>query len=171
MLDRSTAAFLGVIAVILLAFLLVQSGFFVSAGEYDRATVTVHEGDGGEQLANVDVRIADTQDKRYLGLSNTSSLARDEGMLFVHDEEGSHGYVMRRMDFPLDIIFVDANGTITTIHHAPTRENGARSMEPFQGHGKYVLEVNRGWANRTGVTVGDTVAVPAEYAPANSTAD
>jgi len=26
---------------------------------------------------------------------------------------------MRSMDFPIDIVFVGANGTITEIHHAP----------------------------------------------------
>ena len=175
MVDRAMAGFLAVVTVILAAYLAVQTGVFVSAGDYDLSTVTVYDEETGEKLATVDVRIADTQDKRYLGLSNTSSLEPNEGMLFVHEEEDVHGYVMRRMNFSLDMVFISKNGTVTTIHHAPTRENGARSMEPFEGFGKYVLEVNRGWANRTGVSVGDTVRIPEEYRPpegnATATAD
>lgn len=163
MVDRVTAAFLGVITLVLVAFLIVQSGVFVNPGPYGNATVTVHDGDTGDQLATVHVRVADTFDQRYTGLSNTSSLEPDEGMLFVHDEEAVHGYVMRKMDFPLDMVFIAENGTITTIYHVPTRANGARAMEPFEGYSMYILEVNRGWANRTGVDVGDVVEIPDQY--------
>jgi uncharacterized membrane protein (UPF0127 family) len=62
---------------------------------------------------------------------------------------------MRNMSFPLDIVFVDANGTITRIHHAAVDDDGR-----FVGEGRYVLEVNRGWANRTGVDVGDRIELP-----------
>jgi hypothetical protein len=78
-------------------------------------------------------------------------------MLFVHGSEGTRAYVMREMSFPLDIVFVDANGTITRIHHAAVDDD-----REFTGRGKYVLEVNRGWANRTGVDVGDRIVVPGD---------
>ncbi|GGN98660.1 DUF192 domain-containing protein [Haloarcula pellucida] len=188
------AVVLGLVGLLVVGVLVLQSGLWVSVlgvGEYDEGTVTVREGttgtasgtttetatqsenattvavrDDAERLATVEVRIADTGPKRYLGLSNTTSLEPNEGMLFVHDEEGEYGYVMRDMDFPLDIIFVDANGTITTIHHAPLPPEGTSESElkEYSGQGKYVLEVNRGWANRTGVTVGDRVELPAGVA-------
>jgi len=166
MVKRSTTAFFGVVAALVVTIVIVESGVwiaFLDGGEYDVTSVTVTDGETGAELATVQVRVADTSDKRILGLSNTSSLGTNEGMLFVHDSAGTQGYVMRRMDFPLDIIFIADNGTITTIEHAPTREDGARAQEPFEGHGRYVLEVNRGWANRTGVAVGDTVEIPDAY--------
>jgi hypothetical protein len=125
-----------------------------AAGGYERATVTAVNA-GGTELATVDVRIADTPDKRYLGLSDTDSLGPDEGMLFTYEREDRYAYVMRNMSFPLDIVFVDANGTITRIHHAAVDDDGR-----FVGEGRYVLEVNRGWANRTGVDVGDRIELP-----------
>ncbi|WP_254273204.1 DUF192 domain-containing protein [Haloarcula marina] len=127
------------------------------------ATTVAVRGNESQPLAAVEVRISDTFEQRYTGLSDTESLGPDEGMLFVHDEEGQYAYVMRDMDFPLDIIFIDANGTITTIHHAPLPPEGTSESElaRYEGRGKYVLEVNRGWANRTGVSVGDTVTLPA----------
>ena len=122
---------------------------------YERTTVAAVDGDGTE-LATVGVRVADTAAKRYTGLSATDSLAPDEGMWFVHPEEGRQAYVMRGMSFPLDIIFVDANGTVTRVFHADVEGTNA----PYEARAKYVLEVNRGWANRTGLDAGDRV-VPA----------
>ncbi|MFU1779880.1 DUF192 domain-containing protein [Haloarcula japonica] len=129
-------------------------------------TVAVREDAAGEPLGTVEVRIAQTFNQRYVGLSETESLGPDEGMLFVHDEAGEHTYVMRNMSFPLDIIFIDANGTITTIHHAPVPPEGTsdNDLTRYEGRGKYVLEVNRGWTNRTGVSVGDRVELPPEAA-------
>ena len=117
--------------------------------------------DGSRTLATVDVRIADTLSQRRTGLSDTESLGPNEGMLFVHDGESVQTYVMRDMDFALDIIYIDANRTITTIHHAPPPPEGERYSERYSGRAKYVLEVNRGWTNQTGVSVGDTVELPA----------
>jgi uncharacterized membrane protein (UPF0127 family) len=119
---------------------------------YERATVTAYDANGTE-LATVDVRVADTSDKRYTGLSATDSLAADQGMWFVHPREGRQAYVMRGMSFPLDIVFVGANGTVTRVFHADVEGADA----PYEARAKYVLEVNRGWANRTGLEEGDRV--------------
>ncbi|WP_135305287.1 DUF192 domain-containing protein [Haloarcula amylovorans] len=129
----------------------------------ENPTVAVRSNDT-QRLAAVEVRISDTYRQRYVGLSETESLEPNEGMLFVHDEEGEFAYVMRNMSFPLDIIFIDANGTITTIHHAPLPPEGTDDLKRYEGRGKYVLEVNRGWANRTGVSVGDRVELPESIA-------
>jgi len=125
----------------------------VDPGEYDRTTVTVYDADG-EKRATVDARVADTRAKRRVGLSRTDSLANDTGMLFVHPNTGTHTYVMRNMSFPLDIVFVAPNGTITEIHHAPV-DGG-----PYDGRGKYVLELRRGWTTETGVGIGGRVEIP-----------
>lgn len=124
----------------------------VDPGEYDRTTVAVYDS-AGEQRATVEVRIADTREKRRIGLSRTDSLGNDTGMLFVHDESASHSYVMRNMSFPLDIIFLGPDGRINTVHHAPV-DGGS-----YEGRGKYVLEVPRGWTNETGVGPGGRVEI------------
>ena len=185
---RAFGVLVGAIGLGIVAFLLFQSGLWidvVGVGEYEEGTVTVTENgtataaatpcdrspnatevvacSDSRQLATVEVRISDTRAQRYTGLSDTESLGPNEGMLFVHEEADEYAYVMRDMDFPLDIVFVDANGTITTIHHAPLDPEGTSNADltRYEGRGKYVLEVNRGWANRTGVSVGDTVELPA----------
>ncbi len=161
MVRRSTAVFAVVVAVIAVVALLLGTGLWVSlvpVGEYEETTVTVVDGDG-EQLGTVEARVADSTAKRLVGLSRTDALGPDEGMLFVHDEAGRHAYVMREMDVPLDIVFVAANGTITEIHHAPV-PSGSGDLREYSGRGKYVLEVQRGWTNRTGADVGDRVRSP-----------
>lgn len=194
---RVAAGVLTLVAVLLLAVVVLQSGLwieFLGVGEYEEGTVTVREGTpanatttaeqptatatdtasadsptvavrettDGDTLATVRVRIAKTFEQRYVGLSETDSMGPNEGMLFVHQDEATHAYVMRNMSFELDIIFIAENGTITTIHHAalPPAGTSESELKRYQGRGTYVLEVNRGWANRTGVTVGDEVELP-----------
>jgi len=123
---------------------------------YDTATVVLLDANGTE-LATVDAWVADTFPKRYTGLSDTTALEAGQGMLFVHDREGNHAYVMRDMEFPLDMVFIDADGTITTIHHAPLESDG--DLTRYAGRAKYVLEVPMGYTNETDVDVGDRVRI------------
>lgn len=143
---------LGVVAVL-------QSPPVSTGGEsgYGTATVSIHD-ENGTELGTVEVRIADTRDKRSTGLSETDSLEDGHGMLFVHDEPGEYGYVMRNMSFSLDIVFIAGDGTITTIHPAPAP--AGEYEEVYRGEGMYVLEVPKGWSNETGVSVGDSVRIP-----------
>lgn len=125
-----------------------------------RPTVTLRDRNG-TTLGSVTVTVAATRSERIIGLSNTESLAAEEGMLFVYDSAGRYAYVMRDMAFPLDIVFVAPNGTITRIHHAETEPGQyGDDLTEYEGEGKYVLEVNRGYANRTGLDVGDRVVIP-----------
>lgn len=134
----------------------ITSGVF--AGDYGWATVTVIDADTDTERATVDARIADTFNKRVTGLSTTDALGPNEGMLFVHTSEGRHGYVMRDMAFPIDIVFVDSDGEITTIHHAEVD-----AKQTFHGTGKYVLEAPYNYTTDNDITVGDQVEIPVEY--------
>ncbi|WP_336360806.1 DUF192 domain-containing protein [Haladaptatus sp. ZSTT2] len=151
---------IGVVALLAFNFGLIGPPAPPADGDYNWTEVTVTD-ETGQQLGVVTARIADTPAKRYTGLSNTTSMPADEGMLFTYDSEGEHTFVMRDMDFPLDIIFVDANGTITKIYHAPVPPEGTNNSDltRYPGTGQYILEVNRGWTTDHGVSVGDTVTV------------
>ena len=119
---------------------------------YDATTVEAVDGETDESLATVDARLADDTLKRYVGLSSTDELADDEGMLFVHDEPDEYAYVMRNMAFPIDILFVAPDGTVTEIHEA---EPESRPLTEYRGTGQYVLEVPLGWSDRNGIELGD----------------
>lgn len=151
----SALTLVGLLAV--LVYLFYPPLFLVETGEYQRTAVTVQDSNGTDR-ATVDVRVADTEDKRRVGLSRTDSLSGDAGMLFVHPEEGEYAYVMRGMSFSIDIVFVAANGTITRVHREASPER--LPISRYRGTGKYVLEVPAGWTDATGVATGDTVQIP-----------
>ncbi len=127
-------------------------------GDYEWETITAVDGETGEQLATIEVRIADTWDKRYTGLSDTESLGENEGMLFIHDSEGEPGYVMRDMAFPIDMVFITASGEITTIHHADVDDD-----QTFRGTAQYVLEVPYEYTTDNDIAVGDRIEIPETY--------
>lgn len=124
---------------------------------YEKTSVSVLTPDG-DLLGVVYAAIADTASLRYTGLSDTESLPDDRGMLFVFDSVDDHTFVMREMDFGIDIVYADADGTITTIHHAPEPgpdENG--NQQRYPGRGQYVLEVNKDWTTERGIEEGDVL--------------
>lgn len=156
----ASVAAVGLALVLIVALLAGVPRGLVPTDGYERATVTVAD-ENGTRLATVAVRVAETQRQRYVGLSETDHLGPNEGMLFLHDRERNLTYTMADTEIALDIVFVGANGTVTGVRHAAPKDEADQLRH--SGRGKYVLEVRRGWANRTGVGVGDAVTVPAEY--------
>ena len=155
-MNRRRLGLVAVCSLVALAVLVVATTPSVLIAGYETTTVEAVDGDTGGTLATVEVRVADTPPKRYVGLSATADLAADEGMLFVHDDPGEYGYVMRDMSFAIDIVFVAADGEVTRIHGA---EPESRPLTTYRGEGQYVLEVPLGWSDRHGVEPGDRITV------------
>src|ERR1044071_5405536 len=59
--------------------------------------------------AQVLVEIADTDQKRSLGLGGRASLAPDAGMLFIMPQRKKPTFWMKGMLIPLDFIWIDGN--------------------------------------------------------------
>lgn len=125
------------------------------------ATATIYDENGG-YLESVEGPVAATWRELAIGLSETESLDPGHGMFFRHKQEKERAYVMRDMAFPIDIIFIDADGTITTIHHAELETDGEPYTE-YRGRAKYVLEVPYQWTIENDIAVGDTVQI--EWGP------
>lgn len=109
-----------------------------------------------DTLAIIDVEIADTRKERYIGLSNTETLNNGSGMLFVFDQEQEQTFVMRDMDYPLDIIFINSERQITEIHHAsvPSSNN---NLTGYRGNARWVLEVPKGYTITKNISIGHKV--------------
>ena len=146
---------------VLLVLVAVGAGAYLALDGTEQTTVTFVDSENDTTLATVDVNVSDSFDERYTGLSDHESLGEDEGMLFVHPQEATHGYVMRDMAFPIDIVFVAENGTITTIHHATVPPEGEDSPT-YEGYGKYVVEIPYEYTIEHGIEVGDRVEIPEE---------
>ncbi|NHN41609.1 DUF192 domain-containing protein [Halorubellus sp. JP-L1] len=153
-------AVLGVI-VVLVALVLFQSGAFAVpwATDRDAGAVTVSDAESGASTC-VAVEVADTRPERFTGLSEHDSLANGSGMWFVHDSEENVTYVMREMSFPIDIVFVSADGRVTSVAslRAPEAGEDGESIRA-SGRAKWVLEVPRGYAAANGIDEGDRVDV------------
>jgi uncharacterized membrane protein (UPF0127 family) len=103
----------------------------------------------------VNVELADTAEKRQLGLMYRRELPELRGMLFLFPREAPLSFWMKNTPLPLDIIFINASHTIVSIaqHTTPFLEKPLPSGSPAQ----FVLEVNGGFCQRHGVAVGDRV--------------
>jgi uncharacterized membrane protein (UPF0127 family) len=147
-----------VVVLLIGVLVLVPQLWLGDPGTYDNTPVTVVD-DNGTELATVDARVADTQEKRRIGLRRVENLSDGEGMLFVHERDGEKPYIMPpEMSVALDIVFVAPDGTIRTIEHASIPEDDTTLRYP--GRGQYVLEVPRGYTNRTGIEPGDRILIP-----------
>lgn len=106
----------------------------------------------GEVISTVRVAIADTENKRNLGLMNVHELPDDGGMLFLFDDETERSFWMANTPLPLDIIYINRNKEIVKIYHrtSPYSERQLPSGEPAQ----YVVEVNGGYAREHDIREG-----------------
>ncbi len=103
------------------------------------------------------VEIADNIVSRYQGLSNRESLCSDCGMLFLFSEKKHQNFVMRNMNFPIDIIFI-ANKEIVDIH-INAKPEGKNYQEMYSSDRKAdaVLEINASKSRECGLNPGDII--------------
>ena len=114
-------------------------------------------GDWGQ--ARFSVEVADTLQERSMGLMHRESMARSAGMLFVYQRPQAVSFWMRNTLIPLDMIFMDATGTVRRVHEnaIPLDETGIPGGPDIQ----YVLEINGGLAGRMGIDEGSELRHPA----------
>lgn len=152
---------LGVVAILIIVAGVTGAFLFApqQAETVDRVDVTLKT--NGSSVGTVDASVANTRSERVTGLSNHDSLATGKGMLFVHGKTTEQTYVMRDMDFPIDIVFINSSCEITTIHSAEqpaANETGEEPKYHYSGQAKYVLEVPDGYATER-VEAGDAVEI------------
>lgn len=110
----------------------------------------------GETLTTVTAAVSSTPLERYLGLSGTDRLDTGTGMWFVYSKADTRTFVMRGMNYPLDIVFVNGQSRISEIISAPVETS---PLTHHSGWARWVLEVNRGWARRHQVSAGDSIVI------------
>jgi uncharacterized membrane protein (UPF0127 family) len=112
--------------------------------------VTFYREDEG-QIQTVDVWIAETRSEQYQGLSDTQAddLPLGTGLLFTFDAEAERNFVMRGMNYPLDIVFIASNGTVTAVYEADLEDpdKSDRELTWYGAQAQYVLEVRQGTTN------------------------
>jgi uncharacterized membrane protein (UPF0127 family) len=111
---------------------------------------------GGKAISKIDIEKAESEVERQMGLMFRKSMPEDQGMLFLFEASEPQAFWMRNTYIPLDIIFVDENGVINTIHENAKTLND--TSLPSSAPSKYVVEVNGGYAQRHGIKVGDKIS-------------
>ncbi len=102
------------------------------------------------------VELALDEATRARGLMEREHLAPDRGMLFVFERADHHAFWMKRCRIALDIVWLDASGTVVDVAHeaAPCPEEGpCPTLVPLR-RARYVLEVAAGTARREGLELG-----------------
>jgi len=117
--------------------------------------LTFLNSDKTETLQNIDIEIVSDTKGITQGLMYRKSMDENRGMLFLMPEMGPQSFWMKNTHIPLDIIFINHNKQIVTIHKntMPLSEKGLPSSQ----NAKYVLEVNGGYSDKFGVKKGDFV--------------
>jgi uncharacterized membrane protein (UPF0127 family) len=108
------------------------------------------------------VDLAVTPAERTQGLSGRPSMDADRGMLFVYDEDGARTFWMPDMHFPLDMVWIKSDCTVSGVssdvpNPPPATPRNELLRYPSTEPVRFVLEINAGQAAAQGVTAGTRV--------------
>lgn len=109
----------------------------------------------------VDVELARTDAERAKGLGGHAPLGPRQGMLFIFDRADRHGFWMKGMTFPLDIMWIQDGQVIHVEQNVPPPAPGMtdRDLSVYQPGvpATMVLEVNAGFTRQHGISAGTPV--------------
>ncbi len=113
-------------------------------------------GKAGGSTVKIKAEMARTESERNNGFMNRRHIPDGTGMLFLFDRDQILSFWMKNTPEPLSIAFIDSRGRIRNIF----------DMTPYSlanidstVNVRYALEVPQGWFSRTGISVGDTLAI------------
>jgi uncharacterized membrane protein (UPF0127 family) len=99
------------------------------------------------------IEIAETPDQQTLGLGGRDSLPANQGMLFPFSQPGVYSFWMKDMNFPLDMVWIDANKKVAGVTADISPDTYPNTFNP-PSQISYVLELNAGAAVKFGITSG-----------------
>ncbi len=108
-----------------------------------------------QQIARIDIEIADTPRERAQGLMYRRSLPAAAGMLFVFDSCQPRIFWMKNTFISLDLVFVDDAKAI--VHIEKNAIPLSEAMISSQKAAMYVVEVNAGFCDMHGIVEGDRI--------------
>ncbi|MEJ5261831.1 MAG: DUF192 domain-containing protein [Ignavibacterium sp.] len=109
----------------------------------------------GNIKTKIDIEIADDDYQRQLGLMNRKEMKENEGMLFIFPRQDWLSFWMRNTLISLDMIFVNENKQIVTIHK--NTRILSDSSYPSTRPARYVVEVIAGFTDKYNIQVGDKI--------------
>ena len=127
----------------------VVAGLITVWALYQTPSATLTLGDG--QFA---LRVARTAAERQQGLSGTEQLPEHEALLFDFQTDDTWGIWMKDMNYPIDIVWLDASKKVVHIvKHAPPSSYPETIYRPAD-RARYVIELKAGAVDSKRITRG-----------------
>lgn len=98
-------------------------------------------------------QVADTFRSRQTGLSNHTSLSKNQAMLFIFNTSDIQPFWMKDMDFPIDIFWLNENKEIVFIQKNASPEDYPKSYYPNK-KALYAIETVAGMADDNDIVLG-----------------
>ncbi len=116
--------------------------------------------EASSQLTTLDIRteLAATSEERIQGLMNRQELCDQCGMIFDFGGSEQVSFWMKDTIIPLDIIMIEQNGVIDSIHKNTTPLNTEKRYRS-EGEVRYVLEINAGKSDKFNLEAGDRLDI------------
>lgn len=114
----------------------------------------VFSGKDGKKKAGALLQIADTVQKKKKGLSNRESLEPFGGMVFP----GSRYFWMKDTNFPLELVYTDANGVIVDKIDMPVDKEGKNTYYSQKPEAKDAYELPSGFFEKNKLEIGDRIS-------------
>lgn len=108
-----------------------------------------------EDVAMIDIEIAESDSARTRGLMQRTSLPEMSGMLFIFAREELQSFWMGNTPLALDLIFVDSDLRIVDIDKYNKPYNSASIVSDSPA--RYVVEVPAGFTDMHGISESDGV--------------
>jgi len=106
-----------------------------------------------------ELRVANTQKEKEIGLSETRNLPQDHGMIFLFERSDYYSFWMKNMTIPLDIIYINKDEIVTIQNNVQPPKNPIENpiiYIPSKPSDK-VLEINAGLSEKYNFKNGDKV--------------
>lgn len=115
--------------------------------------ITIVTKKGEKKVFNVELALTAPQQEE--GLMFVKEMPQDSGMLFLFRTVLPRTFWMKDTLIPLDMLFIEADGTIQHVHSMAKPQDLSRitSGKPC----KAVLEINGGLSDKMGIEAGDVV--------------
>lgn len=103
------------------------------------------------------VEVAKNDDQRSYGLMNKEHMNKDEGMLFIFDDEEIRSFWMKNTFIDLSIAYFDKNKKIIDIMDMPASTLAQQHFPTYESTkpAMYALEMNKGWFKKNKIKVGN----------------
>ncbi len=153
-----------------LVVIVLLGGLWYGVARYQDNIVGYIE-EGKEQtllIGNTQLRVAvaDEPHERSQGLSGVTSLAANEGMLFIFDRDDNWSMWMKDMEIPIDMLWVNNSYQVVHIEEDVKPETFPEAFsagEPV----RFVIETPAFFTRNNNIVVGDIVYIPETIQPAD----